>query len=264
MSFDPEYYDAGGPARLQALRRGMAHMIQFGPATYTVSGTRGTYNGSAPLKGNVTSTFGAAEPFRVDPPPDGYGLGPHGGCDIDDNLEANAPILAPAPGEAVEVGYNDDVGWFARINHGEGVVSKYLHMLGAPNDGALPLLVGDWVERGEQIGSVGTTGRWSSGPHLHWSCRVNGVLVDPLSLVVAALTVPDLTELPRPREPLPIPQVGDPTPEFSPAQWDKVGQVLSIQAHSGLFKGIDIEYPDVTKRNRYPVVLGIAPSVVED
>ncbi len=250
-------------------------MIQFGPATFTVSGTQGEYNGSYPLRGKITSTFGAAEPFRVNPPePEGWdgdlttlpiggwgmGLSPHGGVDIDDNLEANAPILAPAPGEIVEVGLNDDVGNFVRLNHGEGVVTKYLHM--QSDDGMEPMLVGDWMERGQILGNVGSTGRWSTGPHLHWSCRVNGVLTDPLSLVVAKLTVPDLTELPRPPEPLPVPQIGDPTPEFDAAQWDKIGQVLSIQAHSGLFKGIDIEYPDVEKRNRYSVTLGIAPDVV--
>ncbi len=251
--------------------------IQFGPAVVAVSGTTGTYNGSAPLKGNITSTFGAAEPFRVNPPePEnwdgtnpqrplsgwGMGLNPHGGCDIDDNLDPNGPILAPAPGEVVEVGYDENVGNFIRLNHGEGVVSKYLHMLDGATDGGLWWRVGDWVPRGRQLGLVGTTGRWSTGPHLHWSCRVNGVLTDPLSLVVEELTVPDLTELPRPPVPLPVPQIGDPTPEFTPEQWDRIIVVLSMQAYSGLFRGIDVEYPDVTKRNRYSVALGIAPDVV--
>ena len=239
--------------------------IQFGPAEVSVSGTQGEYNGSAPLKGRITSTFGAAEPFRVDPPPDGYGLGPHGGCDIDDNLEANAPILAPAPGEVVEVGYDENVGNFIRLNHGEGVVTKYLHLeQHAHNGGGIDLQVGDWIRRHAQIGNVGSTGRWSTGPHLHWSCRVNGVLVDPLSLVVDTLTVPDLTELPRPPEPLPVPKVGDQPVEFTPEQWDKIGQTLSIQAHSGLFKGVDVDYRVVVKRNRHNVNLSIAPDVLGD
>lgn len=252
--------------------------VQFGPAVATTSGTQGEYVGSAPLRGHITSTFGAAEPFRVNPPqpPDwdgtvtarpvggwGMGLNPHGGVDIDDNLDPNGPILAPAPGEVVEVGYNDDVGFFIRLNHGEGVVSKYLHMLQSANNGASAAWpVGSWIRRGEQIGQVGTTGRWSTGPHLHWSCRVNGVLVDPLSLVVAELTVPDLTELPRPPEPLPVPEIGDLTPEFTAEQWDRIIVVLSMQAHSGLHRGIDVDYLPVVNRNRWTVELGIGPDVV--
>ncbi len=228
-------------------------MIQFGPAKYTINGTQGIYNSSAPLKGNITSTYGAHEPFRVE-----MGLSPHGGVDIDDNLKANAPILAPAPGEVVEVGYNDDVGHFIRINHGEGVVSKYLHMESDANDGLNDLSVPDWVTRGQQIGNVGTTGRWSSGPHLHWSCRVNGVLVDPLSLVVEELTVTDIEALPSPPEPPYIPQVGDILNPITPEQEIALGAKLIEQGYARRWRGINVSPMVVDRAGRWPIELQIA------
>ncbi len=256
----------------------MSPVIQFGPAKFTVSGTRGVYDGIAPLRGNITSTFGAAEFFRVNPPqPEGwdgmtpmepvggwgYGLGPHGGCDIDDNLEANAPILAPAPGEVVEVGFNDNVGNFIRLNHGEGVTSKYLHMREHAHNGATDLQVGDWVTRHAIIGNVGTTGKWSSGPHLHWSCRVNGVLTDPLSLVVEELTGTDIEALPLPPKPAYRPQVGDILDPLTPEHERALAIKLMEQALAERGRGITISPKEVTRAGRWRLELEIVWDAVE-
>ena len=235
-------------------------IVQFGPAKVTVSGTCGVYNGIAPLRGNINSTFGAAEPFRVDPPPAGFGLGPHGGCDIDDNLEANGPILAPAPGEVVEVGVNDLVGNFIRLNHSEGVVSKYLHMREhAHNGGGINLQVGDWVKRHAIIGNVGTTGKWSTGPHLHWSCRVNGVLVDPLGLVVEELTEDDITGL---TPSLPYPEIGDETPPLSREQLLVLVSTMVAQEFAGHYRGINYSYRLVERPGRYHIAMHLTRGAI--
>lgn len=58
------------------------------------------------------------------------------------------------------------------IDHGQGVVSFYIHML------KLLVKEGDPVKAGQQIGSIGSSGR-ASGPHLHFSLYVNGNAANP-------------------------------------------------------------------------------------
>jgi murein DD-endopeptidase MepM/ murein hydrolase activator NlpD len=67
------------------------------------------------------------------------------------------------------------------IDHGVGVVTGYFHL-------SKPLVAaGDTVERGQQIGLVGATGR-VTGAHLHWSARYGAVAVNPLDLVALGST----------------------------------------------------------------------------
>ncbi|MFQ5435221.1 MAG: peptidoglycan DD-metalloendopeptidase family protein, partial [Anaerolineae bacterium] len=80
-------------------------------------------------------------------------------------------ILAPAAGEVMFVGELTLRGNTVIIDHGLGVMSAYFHL-------ERPLVaVGDRVTTGQQIGVGGNTGL-STGPHLHWDLRVNGVAVD--------------------------------------------------------------------------------------
>lgn len=59
------------------------------------------------------------------------------------------------------------------LDHGWGVYSGYFHL------STITVEVGQMVQPGQALGTVGTTGR-STGPHLHWEFRVGGVAVDPL------------------------------------------------------------------------------------
>ena len=60
------------------------------------------------------------------------------------------------------------------IDHGQGVMSLYLHMK------SFAVHPGQRVQKGETIGRVGSTGL-STAPHVHWGIYVHGVPVDPQS-----------------------------------------------------------------------------------
>jgi murein DD-endopeptidase MepM/ murein hydrolase activator NlpD len=81
-------------------------------------------------------------------------------------------ILAPAPGTVVFTGQLTVRGNATIIDHGWGIFTGYWHQ------NEILVNVGDQVTTGQEIGSIGATGR-VNGPHLHWEIWVNGVQVDP-------------------------------------------------------------------------------------
>jgi murein DD-endopeptidase MepM/ murein hydrolase activator NlpD len=83
------------------------------------------------------------------------------------------PISAPAPGKVVFAGPLEIRGNATIIDHGWGVFSGFWHQ------SDLKVQAGDFVETGQVIGLVGSTGR-ATGAHLHWEIWVNGVQVDPM------------------------------------------------------------------------------------
>ena len=64
-------------------------------------------------------------------------------------------------------------GFWVVIDHGENLRSYYAHLKGAT------VAVGQWVDRGDEIGRMGSTGN-STGPHVHFEIREGGVRRDPL------------------------------------------------------------------------------------
>ncbi len=62
------------------------------------------------------------------------------------------------------------------VDHGWGLYSYFAHL------SAIDIAVGDVVTRGQVVGKVGATGR-VTGPHLHWTVRLNEARVDPVSLM---------------------------------------------------------------------------------
>lgn len=116
-----------------------------------------------PTQGRLTSPFGPRYIFGS--------TSFHNGVDL-----ANAtgtPILASAGGTVTWAGPKGTYGNLVKVDHGNGFVTYYAH--------CSQLLVGqgDWVEQGETIALMGSTGR-STGPHLHFEVRWLDEPLDPL------------------------------------------------------------------------------------
>lgn len=102
----------------------------------------------------------------------GFGEDGHSGIDI--MGDAGDPVVAAAAGVAiVALESEDGYGWRIEIDHGSGLTTLYAHL------SAIGVRVGERVAQGQRIGAVGSTGI-STGPHLHFEVRQNGLPVDPL------------------------------------------------------------------------------------
>lgn len=120
---------------------------------------------SWPVTGRISGVFGSQRILN------GEAKTPHSGVDV--AAPAGTPIHAPAAG-IVRLADPDMYfeGGLVFIDHGQWLESAFLHM------SRLDVKPGDRVEKGQIIGAVGATGR-ATGPHMHWSLKWMGTLVDP-------------------------------------------------------------------------------------
>jgi murein DD-endopeptidase MepM/ murein hydrolase activator NlpD len=122
-----------------------------------------------PTSGWLTSGFGyRRSPFT--------GLKEfHKGLDI--ATKKGTPVIATGDGFVAEAGKDTELGKYIRIDHGFGFSTYYCHLA--------EILVkrGQRIKRGQIIGKVGNTGR-STGTHLHYEVRVNGLAVNPLRYIL--------------------------------------------------------------------------------
>ena len=107
----------------------------------------------------------------------GYRIDPFSGAKsfhegIDFQGEKGTPILAAASGKVVSAEWHSQYGNMVEIDHGNGLASRYAHA------SRLNVKEGDLVVRGQKIAEIGSTGR-STGPHLHFEVRLNGVPQNP-------------------------------------------------------------------------------------
>ncbi|MFO7560920.1 MAG: M23 family metallopeptidase [Desulfobacterales bacterium] len=118
----------------------------------------------SPVKGWITSRFGYRKsPFT--------GLKEfHKGLDIASRMKT--PVQATADGVVAFSGSKGFMGEIVVIDHGHGMVTRYAHL------SKLLKKKGNRVKRGDIIGLVGNSGR-STGPHLHYDVRLNGISVNP-------------------------------------------------------------------------------------
>ena len=121
-----------------------------------------------PVPGDSTSSFGRRSVFNGQP------RSPHSGTDF--RGAEGTPIKAPNAGIVVLAADLYFSGNVVIIDHGWGLYSYFAHLSSIAVD------EGFQVEQGDVVGAVGATGR-VTGPHLHWTVRLNDARVDPLSLM---------------------------------------------------------------------------------
>jgi murein DD-endopeptidase MepM/ murein hydrolase activator NlpD len=122
-----------------------------------------------PTRGWVTSDFGT----RMDPYSAERKM--HQGIDIATPL--GQPIYSPSDGTVVFAGTEGAYGKVLVVDHGYGVKTRYAHL------SEIQVRLGDRIARGDKIGKVGNTGR-STGPHLHYEVRVNGIPDNPRKFIL--------------------------------------------------------------------------------
>jgi len=98
----------------------------------------------------------------------------HAGIDLPDAW--GSPVMATGPGVVRVAGWVRGYGNLVEIEHANGVRTRYGHL------SRLNVVPSERVALGQVIGQVGSTGR-STGPHLHYEVRVNGIAVDPLRFI---------------------------------------------------------------------------------
>jgi murein DD-endopeptidase MepM/ murein hydrolase activator NlpD len=111
----------------------------------------------------ITTYFGRRSPYQRF----------HTGVDL--AAPYGTPIYAARGGQVDTAGWSPfGYGIHIQIAHGNGVETLYGHM------SRMVVRSGQWVDRGQLIGYVGSTG-WSTGPHVHFEVRVGGVARNPMA-----------------------------------------------------------------------------------
>lgn len=118
-----------------------------------------------PVEGSITTEFGVIR----------YTNGSknatrHGGIDI--AAAQGTPIVAANGAKVLFSDFLQLTGNTVVLEHGMGLKSFYYHM------DSLAVQEGDVVEKGDMVGTVGSTG-FSTGPHLHYALLVNNVFINP-------------------------------------------------------------------------------------
>ncbi len=140
-----------------------------------------------PVEVAIGSGFG----FRIDPFNGRTAL--HTGLDF--AAPVGTPIRAAAGGRVIEAQHDGAYGLALKIDHGQGLVTRYAH------SSEILVRPGELVRRGQTVARVGSTGR-STGPHLHFEVLLEGVQQDPARFLALGERL-DADLPPRPGEALP-------------------------------------------------------------
>ena len=124
-----------------------------------------------PVQGEITTEFGTIRTVNGSP------SDRHGGIDI--AASRGTPIVASNSGVVLFAQYIQLTGNTVCIEHGYGLKTWYYHM------DSLSVKDNERVEKGQQIGTVGSTG-FSTGPHLHFAASIFSTYVNPWTLMDAS------------------------------------------------------------------------------
>ena len=135
-----------------------------------------------PTPGAVTSPFGTLRTYNKKK------KSRHLGLDLDGDV--GAPIVAPNRGRVLLATERFYSGGTVVLDHGQGFITMYFHM------SRVDVAAGQFVEKGEGLGAVGASGQ-VTGPHLHWSVKLDGLYMNPTQLLELDLAM-DTEPLPSP------------------------------------------------------------------
>ena len=130
----------------------------------------------------TTSVFGTRREYRSPVP---IHATFHSGLDF--YAPVGEQVTAPLPGTVALAQDLVTKGLAVVLDHGQGVLSGYWHL------SEISVVEGDFVETGDPVGLVGSSGI-SSGPHLHWEVRIHGVPVNPQQFLHGSILPPETPE----------------------------------------------------------------------
>lgn len=125
-------------------------------------------NFDTPAEAAVSDVFGSQRVFN------NKTLSPHQGLDF--RVPSGTPVAAMNSGTVLLARPLYYEGNFIVLDHGQGLLTLYLHL------SAIKVKEGDHVDRGQEVGLSGGTGR-ATGPHLHVAVRWQGTYLDPSRLM---------------------------------------------------------------------------------
>ncbi|MFB4169092.1 M23 family metallopeptidase [Virgibacillus sp. JSM 102003] len=117
-----------------------------------------------------SSSHGISSEFGLRSDPFNRSSSLHAGIDIRGNI--GTPVYAGADGTVIMAEYYGGYGKAIKVRHSDTYITLYGHL------SEIKAEQGDTVKKGDNIGSIGNTGR-STGPHLHYEILKNGEPVDP-------------------------------------------------------------------------------------
>lgn len=116
---------------------------------------------TSPIKGQITQQYDDQEKHFA----------------VDIAVEKDTPVKAVADGTVIFKGFTADTGYVILIEHGQGFTSIYKH------NASIYKEQGELVKSGEVIASAGSTGTFSTAPHLHFELWNDGYPVNPTNYI---------------------------------------------------------------------------------